>query len=120
MGGIIQADPGSAVQLESGVTITGGTLTTSGGGTIQANCCFNDGILDGVTISTGSIFQLNNGNIEYLNGTITNNGSFQMNSVPSGGSSISDNIGSVTLQGGGTLEESNAHNKTIICSVSQH
>src|SRR5260370_21707980 len=49
-GGIIHADPSSTVQLESGVSITGGTLTTGGGGTIQANCCFNDGVLDGVTI----------------------------------------------------------------------
>src|SRR6266851_2432547 len=80
-GGIIHAEPSSTVQLESGVSITGGTLTTSGSGTIQANCCFNDGTLDGVT--NNGTFQLNNGNIEYLSGTMTNNGSFQMNSVPS-------------------------------------
>ena len=113
-GGTIHADSGSVVSIESGLTISGGTLTTSGGGTIQANCCFNDGILDGVTISTGSIFQLNNGNIEYLNGTITNNGSFQMNSVPSGGSAILDIKGSVTLKGSGTLKMSNANNNAIM------
>jgi hypothetical protein len=111
-GGTIHADSGSIVSLESGVTISGGTLTTSGSGTIQANCCFNDGTLDGVT--NNGTFQLNNGNIEYLSGTITNNGSFQMNSVPSGGSAILDIKGSVTLKGSGTLKMSNASNNAIM------
>ena len=111
-GGTIHADSGSIVSLESGVTISGGTLTTSGSGTIQANCCFNDGTLDGVT--NNGTFQLNNGNIEYLSGTMTNNGSFQMNSLPSGGSAILDIKGSVTLKGSGTLKMSNANNNAIM------
>jgi hypothetical protein len=111
-GGTIHADAGFIVSLESGVTITGGTLTTSGSGTIQANCCFNDGTLDGVTNS--GTFQLNNGNIEYLSGTITNNGSFQMNGVPTGGSAILDIKGSVTLLGSGTLTMSNANDNAIM------
>jgi hypothetical protein len=111
-GGIIHADAGSIVSLESGMTIAGGTLTTSGSGTIQANCCFNDGTLDGVTNS--GTFQLNNGNIEYLSGTITNNGSFQMNGVPTGGSAILDIKGSVTLLGSGTLTMSNANDNAIM------
>ncbi len=110
--GTIHADSGSIVSLESGVTISGGTLTTSGSGTIQANCCFNDGVLDGVT--NNGTFQLNNGNIEYLSGTITNNGSFQMNSVPTGGSAILDIKGSVALEGSGTLTMSNANNNAIM------
>jgi hypothetical protein len=111
-GGTIHADSGSVVSLESGLTITGGTLTTSGSGTIQANCCFNDGTLDGVT--NNGTFQLNNGNIEYLSGTITNNGSFQMNSVLNGGSAILDIKGSVTLLGSGTLTMSNANDNAIM------
>src|SRR5713226_1903863 len=111
-GGTIHADSGSVVSLESGVTISGGTLTTSGSGTIQANCCFNNGTLNGV-INDGT-FQLNNGNIEFLSGTMTNNGSFQMNSLPSGGSAILDIKGSVTLKGSGTLKMSNANNNAIM------
>jgi hypothetical protein len=93
-GGIIHADPSSTVQLESGVSISGGTLTTSGSGTIQANCCFNDGALNGVTVN--GTFQVNGSNIEYLSGTIVDNGSIQLNA--SGGSSILDIKGAVTLR----------------------
>jgi hypothetical protein len=102
-GGSIHADSGSIVSLESGVTISGGTLTTSGSGTIQANCCFNDGTLNGV-INDGT-FQLNNGNIEFLSGTITNNGSLQVNST--GGGSYLDMSGAVILKGSGALTMSN-------------
>jgi len=108
-GGIIHADPSSIVQLESGVSISGGTLTTSGSGTIQANCCFNDGALNGVTID--GTFQVN-GNIEYLSGTIADNGSIQLNA--SGGSSILDINGAVTLKGTGTLNMSNDANNFIM------
>src|SRR5229473_2740486 len=109
-GGIIHADPSSTVQLESGVSITGGTLTTSGSGTIQANCCFNDGALNGVTIN--GTFQVNGSNIEYLSGTIADNGSIQLNA--SGGSSILDINGAVTLKGTGTLNMSNDANYFIM------
>src|SRR6266852_986449 len=109
-GGTIHADPSSIVQLESGVSISGGTLTTSGSGTIQANCCFNDGALNGVTIN--GTFQVNGSNIEYLSGTIADNGSIQLNA--SGGSSILDINGAVTLKGTGTLNMSNDANNFIM------
>jgi fibronectin-binding autotransporter adhesin len=112
-GGTIHAGAGSVVSLASGVTISGGTLTTGGTGTIQANCCFNDGVLDGVTIGSSSVFQVNGSNIEYLNGTITNNGAFQVNSVPPS-SAILDIKGSVTLKGSGTLTMSNSSNNAIM------
>src|SRR6266851_3104963 len=64
-GGTIHADPSSIVTLQSGLTISGGTLTTSGTGTIQANCCFNDGAINGVTIN--GTFQVND-NIQHLGG----------------------------------------------------
>jgi hypothetical protein len=101
--GIIHADPASIVSLASGATILGGALTTSGTGTIQAKCCFNDGTLNGVT--NNGTFQLNNGNIEFLAGTITNNGSLQVNSTGSG--SYLNITGDVTLTGTGALTMSN-------------
>ncbi len=109
-GGTIHADPSSIVTLQSGLTISGGTLTTSGTGTIQANCCFNDGTLSGVTIN--GTFQVND-NIQHLGGTITNNGSVQLNST-GGGSAILDVNGDVTLQGSGTLIMSNDANNQIM------
>jgi hypothetical protein len=103
-GGTIQALSGSTVQLASGMTITGGTLTTSGTGTIQANCCFNDGTLDGVT--NNGTFQLTGNNIEYLAGTITNNGSLQLIASTNTTTDL-DVKGAVTLKGSGTLTMSN-------------
>jgi hypothetical protein len=103
-GGTIHADSGSIVSLASGATILGGTLTTTGTGTIQANCCFNDGTLNGVTID--GTFQLNTNNIEYLAGTITNNGSLQINDVSNFGTYL-DIVGAVTLKSTGTLTMGN-------------
>ena len=103
-GGTIHADPASIVSLASGATILGGTLTTSGTGTIQANCCFNGGTLNGVTIN--GTFQLNTNNGEFLAGTITNNGSIQINDKNNFGTYM-DVTGAVTLKGTGTLTMSN-------------
>jgi hypothetical protein len=108
-GGTIHADNASVVSLESGLTIGGGTLTTSGSGTIQANCCFNNGALNGVTIN--GTFQENNSNIETLVGTITDNGSFQLNST--GGGTNLDISGAVILEGSGVLTMSNFSSNQI-------
>src|SRR4029077_15079650 len=54
-GGTIQAvGSGSTVQLNNGVSITGGTLTTSSGGLIFTP---NSATLSGLTLSTGSSYQ---------------------------------------------------------------
>ena len=109
-GGTIHADPGSVVLLQggptNGTTITGGTLTTSGTGIFADNCCFNASTLNGVTISTGSIFQLNTNHTELWAGTITNNGSFQINDQGNFGTDLNMS-GAVTLKGSGTLTMSN-------------
>jgi len=107
-GGTIHADPGSTVELESGVTISGGTLSTSGTGTINSTCCFNDGTLNGVT--NNGTFQLIQ-TIEYLQGTITNNGSFEI--TANGHNTDLDIVGAVTLKGTGTLKMSNDVNNYI-------
>lgn len=112
-GGIIHADPGSTVELQSGptdgTTITGGTLTTSGTGVIQSTCCFNNGTLNGVTNNgTFKLIQT----IENLNGTVTNNGSFQVNAA---GFNTDLNVtGAVILKGTGSLTMSNDANNHIM------
>ena len=115
-GGTIHADPGSIVVLQSGptngTTITGGTFTTTGTGTIQDNCCFNTSTLNGVTIGTGSVFQLNANHVELWQGTITNNGSFQV--IANGSNTDLDVTGAVTLTGTGTLTLSNDANNHIM------
>jgi len=108
-GGTIHADPGSVVSLAS-ATINGGTLTTSGTGTVQSNCCLSYSTLNGVILN--GTYQLNNNNIGYLGGTITNNGSLQLNS--SGSGTILDVNGAVTLKGTGTLSMSNNANNALM------
>jgi hypothetical protein len=105
-GGTIHADPASVVTLSS-ATISGGMLTTSGTGTIQANCCLSYSTLNGVTLN--GTFQLNSNNIGYLQGTITDNGSMQLN-APSGTNVVLDMVGGVTLKGTGTLTSNNSNN----------
>jgi hypothetical protein len=108
--GTIHADPGSTVQLQQGMTIVGGMLTTSGTGLIQANCCGNNGdTLNGVTLN--GTFQLNNGEIGDLEGTITDNGSLQLNATTA--PVDLDILGAVVLTGKGTLEMSNSANNYI-------
>jgi hypothetical protein len=108
--GTIHADPASTVTLTN-VTVSGGTLTTSGTGTIQANCCLSYSTLNGVTLN--GTYQLNNNNIGYLQGTITNNGSMQINSTGSSGTFL-DIVGAVTLKGTGTLTMSNNVNNALM------
>ena len=96
-GGLIQAvGAGSLVELQ-GSTITGGTLTTSGGGVIQnsgtvtlsgvtisgGSTMQNSGTatLSGVTLSSGITFTAVNGSSTTLMGSLTNNGTIALNST---------------------------------------
>ena len=102
-GGTIQAvGSGSTVELNDGVTITGGTLTTSGGGLIFSN---NSATLSGLTISSGSAYQVNNNANTTLTGTITNNGTLTLASF--GNVTPLEISGNVTLGGSGTVTMSN-------------
>jgi hypothetical protein len=87
-GGIIKALSGGTVQLDNG-TYTGGTLTTTGTGVIQAD---HSAVLNSLT---------NSGTLQViaasLENTITNTGTIK---VPSGTLSMT---GNVTLSGSGTL-----------------
>jgi hypothetical protein len=95
-GATIQALNGSTVQLE-GYTFTGGTLTTSGTGTLQIvnTTYFNN-------ITNNGTFQVLAGNPTIFQGTIVNNRTFN---APNGGYQID---GNVTLKGTGTVTGGNA------------
>jgi hypothetical protein len=100
-GGTIKAvGAGSVVTLENGATVTGGTLTTSGGGVIQNG---NTMTLSGLS-NSGTLVTPNN-TTTTLKGTITNSGAMQMNS--GGNNTFLEMNGNVTLTGGGTLTLSN-------------
>ncbi len=110
-GGTIHADPASIVSLYN-ITVSGGTLTTSGTGTIEAVCCLGYSTLDGVTLNGNGTFQWISNNIGYLHGTITNNSSMKF-TAPSGTSVIMDVNGAVTLKGIGTLTSTNSNNQIM-------
>src|SRR5215469_15284662 len=84
-GGTIKADgttASSTVQL-SGATINGGTLSTitTGGSNIGLIEASGTPTLNGVTLSSGSVYTLPNNTATLFTGTITNNGTIQVNSA---------------------------------------
>ncbi len=95
-GGTIEALDGSQVQLTNGVTISGGTLATSGSGTIRT---ISSATLDSLTL-TGN-FIANNNTTTTFSGTITSTGSILLDSL----GNFTDLFinGDVTLTGGSTL-----------------
>ena len=83
-GGTIKATgAGSVVTLENGVTVAGGTLATSGGGVIETPGTGTNATLDGSTktVTNSGSYQVSNGDITYLKGTINNTGSITLNST---------------------------------------
>ena len=101
-GGVVHADPSSAVQQYGSAILKNGTLTTTGSGVIQANNGNGATALDGVTIN-GTYQVLNTFTV--LNNTITNNGPFAIGT--NGNPAIVDINGSVILKGTGTVTMSN-------------
>jgi hypothetical protein len=104
-GTILASGAGSVVTFES-PTIKGGTLNTASGGLIQAS---GDPTLNGVT--NKGTYQLSNNNSTTLVGTMTNNGSIQLNSV--GNNTNLYASGGVTLAGGGTVTMSDNNNNNL-------
>ena len=78
--GVIAAGTSSSVNLST-ATLTGGSLTTSGGGIVSAALA----LLTGVTLTTGSTLDIPNGSTTTIAGTFVNNGMIVVNSN-SGGS----------------------------------
>ena len=103
----LNATAASTVLLD-GATINGGTLTSTGNGTIQTQ---GSAALNGVTLSTGTSYVIPDNTTTTLQGTITNNGTIAMNS---GGDNTNLVIsGPVTLTGTGTLNLGNSFTNRI-------
>ena len=104
---LITALNGSIVQLTGQVSITGGTLSTTGSGVIQANSSSNTSIfLTDLTLA-GALVGISDSDIT-LGGTITNTGSITSAAT----SSVTDIVvatGGLTLNGGGTINLSSSN-----------
>ena len=96
---LIEALDGSEVQLTGGVSITGGTLSTSGTGVIRANNS-QDVFLFALT-NAGALVANDNSDLG-LGGTITNTVSIAINSLGNA-TDLEVQAGGLTLTGGGTV-----------------
>jgi hypothetical protein len=104
---------GSDVQLQSGVTINGGTLSTSGTGLIHS-IGGQSGTLENLT-NAGN-YQLDNNSTTNLVGTITNNGNINLASSNNSTDLVAN--GNVSLAGTGTVTLSNNGNNFIFGTTS--
>jgi len=110
-GGTIQATgSGSVITLENNPVITGGTLTTSGGGLIQTPGG-HAATLNSLT-NSGTLAIQNNAD-NFISGTITNNGTIQLNSAGNFTELRIVGPNPVTLQGTGTVTLSDNVNNFI-------
>jgi hypothetical protein len=103
---------GSDVQLQNGVTIIGGTLTTSGTGLIHT-VSGHTGTLENLT-NTGN-YQVDNNSTTDLIGTVTNNGNINLASTNNSTELVMN--GNATLNGTGTVTMSNNANNLILGAV---
>ncbi len=107
--GTVLAGTGSVVDLQNGVTISGGTLSTSGTGLIHT-IGGNTSTLENLTNS--GAYQVDNNATTVVVGTITNNGNINL---ASGGNTTELQLnGNVTLTGTGTVTMSNNSNNVIV------
>ena len=106
-GALIEASGTGSTVLLDNVNITGGTLTSTSGGIFQSGETSGaTPSLTSVTLSTGTIFDLPNDYVvNFGAGTITNNGTINMQSSGSGTWILV--AGSTTLAGSGTVNMTN-------------
>lgn len=106
-GGTIEALDGSIVRLGNGMTVSGGTVTSSGSGTIRGGSAGNGGATLSNLTNTGNIL-IANGELLNFAGTLTNNGSVNVQSTGSGATMrlangfVLGGNGSVTLTNDGS------------------
>ena len=110
-GTILASGTGSTVQLTGTVTIVGGTLNTASGGLIEDTT--GTPTLSGVT-NKGTYNVLNDEQTQLL-GTLTNQGTINLNSV--GNTTELQANGAVTLTGGGTIVMSDNVDNYFLQSV---
>jgi fibronectin-binding autotransporter adhesin len=104
---ILATGTGSIVDFND-VAINGGTLTTSSGGLMQA---YDNTLLNGITLSSGSTLNVLDNNTVDINGTITNKGTINENST--GDNTFITLVGNTTLTTPGKLVLS-AHSQNYI------
>ena len=112
-GGTIEALAGGTVNL-NGTDLIGGTLTSVGTGVIQG---YNSALLDGtsghaVTITSGTNFDIPNSFVTVIAGTITNNGTINVQAGNNG--TDLEITSSATLAGTGNVTMSNSTNNAIL------
>jgi fibronectin-binding autotransporter adhesin len=105
-GGKISAAANSSVDLESNVSITGGTLTTSGSGVIYGESG-SDVFLTNVT-NTGN-YTLQNNNATEISGTLVNSGTITLDGA--GNATQLYLTGNTTLSGTGTVVLTSTNNQ---------
>ncbi len=110
--GLFEIQTGATGSI-GGATVTGGTLTTIGTGLI--NCTGNSTIVN-PTITGGSLLNTPDNNLNFWQGTVSNAGTIQLNSVGNG-TYFRTTGGDVTLSGGGVLSCSNTTANIIDASV---
>ncbi len=103
VGGTLKAvGSGSHVDLTQGATVKGGTITTSGGGFVNAaNAIFDGTAAGGLTLTAGSDIRLLNGTSLTLTGTIANAGTISLNGTDSNTRLLV--TGATSLTGGGSI-----------------
>jgi hypothetical protein len=99
---------GAVVNLQNGVVITGGTLTSNAFGAFNE---VNSATLSGLTIVGGSTVNVENNTALTLQGTIVNSGKINLNSINNSTDLIMN--GNVVLNGTGTVNMSNNGNNFI-------
>ena len=105
-GGTILASGTNSVVSLFNSTINGGTLNTASGGLIQA-----DGTPTLIGVTNKGTYQLPNNNSTTIEGTITNSGAIQLNSIGNLTNLVLGGAG-VTLTGGGTITlDNNSENR---------
>ncbi len=78
-GGTLTADTGSAIRLNNSVSVTGGILSSNGTGEIAVASGITVGLAN-VTITAGSLVNVENNAQANLSGVITNDGNFTISS----------------------------------------
>lgn len=97
-GGVIAADDGGVVELLGGATLTGGTLTTTGSGQIQATSGASS--ISDLTIATA--VHVNNGAQLLVDGDIVNQGTIYLDSTGSN-TYLRPTVPNTTFTGGGEI-----------------
>ncbi len=106
------------VSLASGALISGGAISTAGGGTVGPAAGNSNDTLNNVTITAGSTYTIGGNAATALTGTITNQGTIALTAGTGNATLlVSDDYPysrtTMTLTGGGTVALSNSANNLI-------